>query len=211
MSSFNFGSRPPSSSSSSSTDDSMVIDPSLTTGIPTSSTQTVSASATVFRPDPQASLFIDTLAQRFHLTKQQTSDLHGLFQVHFFYLQSDCLSHSFGGSWRFLLQAVLIKQILWPGFIHWLASTDQSSVFFMRLRHRKDLQMVLEICAHSFRSSQSASRIHSTWQKNRRYNSYLDLWFMAYKIYRCRFDDSAKSWSTSTRERHSNVCILMSK
>jgi hypothetical protein len=59
----------------------MVIDTSLTTGSPSISTRTVSASTTVFRPDPQASLFIDTLGQRFHLTKQQISDLHGLFQV----------------------------------------------------------------------------------------------------------------------------------
>jgi hypothetical protein len=59
----------------------MVIDTSLTTGSPSISTQTVSASTTVFHPDPQASLFIDTLGQHFHLTKQQMSDLHGLFQV----------------------------------------------------------------------------------------------------------------------------------
>ena len=62
----------------------MAIDPSLATGSPIS-TQTASASnltsTTVFRPDPQASLFIDALGQRFHLTKQQISDLHGLFQV----------------------------------------------------------------------------------------------------------------------------------
>ena len=82
MSSFSFGSGPASSSPSPSPEDlDMAIDPALTMGSPSIPTQTVTAS-TNFCPDPQASLFIDTLGQRFHLTKQQMSDLHGLFQVH---------------------------------------------------------------------------------------------------------------------------------
>ena len=115
MSSFSFGSRHPSPSPPPGPEDlDMDIDPSLTTGSPSISTQTVSASSpTVFRPDPQASLFIDTLGQRFHLTKQQLSDLHGLFQVQIFFgnnLQSNADLILYGGSWPSLFQAVLIKQ-----------------------------------------------------------------------------------------------------
>ena len=86
MSSGSFYSGLPSSSESSSDPEDMAIDPSLT-GSPSISTQTSAdtASTTVFHPDPQASLFIDTLGQRFHLTKQQMSDLHGLFQVLLFF------------------------------------------------------------------------------------------------------------------------------
>ena len=85
MSSGSFYSGLPSSSPSSDPED-MAIDPSLTRS-PSISTQTLAdtASTTVFRPDPQASLFIDTLGQHFHLTKQQLSDLHGLFQVLLFF------------------------------------------------------------------------------------------------------------------------------
>ena len=85
MSSGSFYSGLPSSSPSSDPED-MAIDPSLTRS-PSISTQTLAdtASTTVFRPDPQASLFIDTLGQHLHLTKQQLSDLHGLFQVLLFF------------------------------------------------------------------------------------------------------------------------------
>ena len=112
MSSFSFGSRHPSSSPSPSLEDSdIVIDPSLTNESPSISAQTVSASPTVFRPDPQASLFIDTLGQRFHLSKQQMSDLHGLFQVHLYFItftpNTDLIHRN---SWLSLFQAVLIKQ-----------------------------------------------------------------------------------------------------
>ena len=92
MSSFSFGSGPASSSPSPSPEDldsDMAIDPALRMGSPSIPTQTVTAS-TNFRPDPQASLFIDTLGQRFHLTKQQMSDLHGLFQVHLSFIS--CIS-----------------------------------------------------------------------------------------------------------------------
>ncbi|KIM38461.1 hypothetical protein M413DRAFT_30013 [Hebeloma cylindrosporum] len=56
------------------------INPSLQES-PSSTQATATPGVVTFHPDPQAALFIDSLAQRFHLTMQQTSDLHGLYQL----------------------------------------------------------------------------------------------------------------------------------
>jgi len=90
MSSFNFTSTSPPSNLPVS--EPLTLDPSFSAGNALSlsnSTPNISppsppsapTSTSVFCPDPQAALFIDSLGQHFCLSKQQITDLHGLFWV----------------------------------------------------------------------------------------------------------------------------------